>query len=131
MSDAPDAVPEDRLLEIAGTRVLLCAPEGPPIAGERDATDLVGLTFGRDIGVIAIPAARLDAAFYRLASGLLGAVAQKFVNYRLRLAVIGDVSAYEAKSAPFRDFVREANRGRHVWFVPDEAALARKLEAAA
>jgi hypothetical protein len=28
-----------------------------------------------------------------------------------------------------RDFVRESNRGRHVWFVADEADLERRLSA--
>ena len=58
---------------------------------------------------------------------LLGAVTQKFVNYRQTLAIVGDVSGFEARSTPFRDFVRETNKGGHIWFVPDLAALERKL----
>jgi hypothetical protein len=48
---------------------------------------------------------------------------QKFVNYRMRLAVVGDVSAHEAASEPFRDWVRETNRGKDIWFVPDLASF--------
>ena len=122
---------EGVIVELGGTQVLMCDVSGPLIASERDATDLVGLTFGANIGVVAIPASRFDPEFFRLASGLLDAVTQKFVNYRRRLAIVGDVSAFEAKSTPFRDFVSETNKGRHVCFVPDMAALERKLAAGA
>jgi hypothetical protein len=122
---------EGDTVELGGVSVMVCRADGAPIAGERDATDLIGLTFGSDIAVVAVPAARFDPEFFRLASGLLGAVTQKFVNYRRRLAIVGDVSAFEARSTPFRDFVRETNKGRHVWFVADMAALERKLAAPA
>ena len=56
-----------------------------------------------------------------------GAVVQKFVNYRLRLVVVGDVSEHVAASTALRDFVREANRGTQTGFVADEAELAAWL----
>jgi hypothetical protein len=46
------------------------------------------------------------------------------VNYGLRLAVVGDISEPLADSEALRDFVRESNRGRQVWFVADVAGLA-------
>ena len=51
------------------------------------------------------------------------------VNYGLRLAVVGDISAYLKRSAPLRDWVRESNRGADLWFVEDFVALDEKLEA--
>jgi hypothetical protein len=47
----------------------------------------------------------------------------------MRLAVMGDVEAHTAGSASFRDWVREANRGKHVWFVTDLADLSERLAA--
>ena len=76
---------------------------------------------------MAIPAARLSPDFLRLSTGLAGEVLQKFVNYGLRVAIVGDVSAAAAASAPLRDFIGESNRGGHVWFVPDLAALEAKI----
>ena len=52
---------------------------------------------------------------------------QKFVNYRMGLAVIGDISAHTAVSAALADFVWEANRGRRLWFLPDLDALSARL----
>jgi hypothetical protein len=54
-------------------------------------------------------------------------VLQKLVNYRFRIAVLGDVSAATADSEPLRDFIRESNRGTTVWFLDDLAALEAKL----
>ena len=48
-------------------------------------------------------------------SGLAGEILQKFVNYRLKVAIVGDYSRYTSK--PLHDFIRESNRGRDVFFV--------------
>ena len=74
--------------------------------------------------------ARLAAhpAFLQLRSGLAGEFIQKFVNHRLAFAVIGDVDRI-AESEALRDFVRESNRGRSVFFLPDLDAFAAKLAA--
>ena len=80
-------------------------------------------------GALALPKARLGEDFLKLRTGLAGAVIQKFVNYRVRLAIVGDVSAEAAASDALRDFVRESNAGDRVWFVPDLAALETRLAA--
>ena len=56
---------------------------------------------------------------------------QKFVNYGIRAVFVGDVAAPVAASDALRDFIRESNRGRHVWFVADLAELEAKLAARA
>lgn len=60
---------------------------------------------------------------------MAGDFVQKFANYRQGLAVVGDISQALTESSALRDFVRESNRGRHVWFVADEADLERRLSA--
>ncbi|WP_334162090.1 DUF4180 domain-containing protein [Phenylobacterium sp.] len=117
----------DRILELGGVPVLVCAEVGPPLASDREASDIVGEALGGGVRVIAIPVGRLPPAFLDLKSRLAGEVLQKFVNYGLQVALVGDVSAAVARSGPLRDFVRESNRGRSVWFVEDLAALEAKL----
>jgi hypothetical protein len=56
---------------------------------------------------------------------------QKFVNYRIRLAVIGDISAFTGASRALRDFIGETNRGRSAWFVADLDELKQRLAAEA
>jgi hypothetical protein len=97
--------------------------DGPPITIESHANDIIGETFGRDIDLVVIPAARLAPEFFRLSSGLAGAILQKFTNYHLRVAIVGDISTYLEKSAPLRDFVRESNRRGAVRFVDSASEL--------
>ena len=101
-----------------GVPVLVCAAEGAPIATSQDALDVIGAAFGR-ADVVAIPAGRLDESFFRLRTGVAGEIMQKFVNYRIRLAVVGDIAERVAASSALRDLVRESNRGRQIWFVTD------------
>ncbi|MBS0363643.1 MAG: DUF4180 domain-containing protein [Proteobacteria bacterium] len=119
------------LRQIAGRKVLVCADEGPTLAEYANLTGLIGDLFGEGgVELVAIPLARLGPDFLRLSSGVAGEVLQKLVNYHFQVAVLGDTAAAQAASGPLRDFVRESNRGRTVWFVDDLAALEAKLAAA-
>ncbi|WFE40366.1 DUF4180 domain-containing protein [Micromonospora sp. WMMD998] len=119
----------DELVERIGVPVLLCDPDGPPIATEADALDLIGAAFA-GATVVVVPAERLDPRFFALGTRFAGEVMQKFVNYRLRLAVVGDISAHLAASGALRALVTESNRHDQVWFVSDLAALDDRLRAA-
>mgnify|MGYP001764939981 CR=1 FL=1 len=56
------------------------------------------------------------AGFFDLRTGLAGEILQKFSNYRMRLAIVGDFS--HLKSRNWRDFIRESTRGKMVCFIP-------------
>ncbi|MES9524550.1 DUF4180 domain-containing protein [Streptomyces capoamus] len=117
----------DTLVTLHDTRVLRCAPDGPALDGESAALDLIGDALGRDAQVVVVPVQRLADEFFRLRSGVAGAVAQKFVTYRLRLAVLGDMADHVAASDALRDFVYESNRGNQLWFLADEEELDGRL----
>jgi hypothetical protein len=116
----------DEMQQRAGVPVLVCDPAGPPIATEQDALDLIGAAF-LGAQVVAVPANRLDDRFFSLGTRFAGDVMQKFVNYRLRLAVVGDISTQLAGSSALRALVHESNRGEQIWFVPDLDALDERL----
>ncbi|MHC1561534.1 DUF4180 domain-containing protein [Actinomycetospora sp. C-140] len=107
-----------------GVRVLVLPEQGPVIGDEQGALDVIGQAFGEEAEVVAVPVGRLDPAFTRLSSGVAGAIVQKFVNYRLRLAVVGALSD---TSGPVDDWMREANEGRELWFVADLTELDARL----
>ena len=113
--------------QIGDVRVLQCSAEGPAIATDRDASDLVSLSYSEGATLICIPVGRLSPDFFQLRTGFAGAFIQKLVNYRRRLAIVGDVSAWAAESRAFRDFVYEANNGRDVWFVASADELESRL----
>lgn len=63
--------------------------------------------------------------FFRLSSGIAGEVLQKVVNFRMKLAIIGDFSGYTSK--PLKDFIYECNNGNDIFFVADEKQAIEKL----
>lgn len=77
---------------------------------------------------IALFKAALDERFFVLSSKLAGDILQKFVNYQMKLAVIGDFSGYTSK--PLRDFIYESNQGNHVFFVATENEAVERLSRA-
>jgi hypothetical protein len=117
----------DSLRHISGVPVLVCVPDGPVIRGERDALDLIGEAFGVGAEWVAVPASRFGDEFFRLRTRVAGEIIQKFVNYRLGLAVLGDVSRHTTASPALRDFVYESNKGAQTWFVSDAEDLADRL----
>lgn len=77
-----------------------------------------------DSSRIVIHTESLPEDFFNLRSGLAGEILQKFSNYRVRLAVVGDFDNIESKS--LRDFIRESNNRGIINFVKSlEEALSR------
>ncbi|MFD7893593.1 DUF4180 domain-containing protein [Streptomyces sp. NPDC059743] len=120
----------DVLQHLDGTPVLMCAPDGPPLGDERAATDVIGDGMYHGAAWAAVPVARFTDDFFRLRTRVAGDIVQKFANYRLKLAVVGDITSYTEASTALRDFVRESNRGTQLWFVPDTEALRVRLASA-
>lgn len=67
----------------------------------------------------------IDKKFFNLASGLAGDMLQKVVNYRLKLAIVGDFSAYDSIS--LKAFIYESNRSNHIAFVETVSEALAKL----
>lgn len=64
--------------------------------------------------------------FFVLSTGLAGAVLQKFVNYRMKVAIVGDYSKYTSK--PLKDFIYESNKGNDIFFVSTREEAVQKLD---
>lgn len=119
------------VLDIAGRRVLMAGSDDPIIRNTRDVLDLLARAMGERAGMIAVPVDRLDPSFFQLRSGFAGELLQKLVNYRFKLAILGDISHYVRESAAFRDLVTECHRGNSVCFVADLTELSDRLAATA
>ncbi|MFE2281696.1 DUF4180 domain-containing protein [Streptomyces sp. NPDC059454] len=117
----------DELVTWHGVPVLVCDRDGRKLSGGDTALDLIGDAMGCHAEMVAVPAERVADEFFALRSGIAGDVVQKFVNYRIRLVIVGDIASRVADSDALRDFVREANRGTQTWFVADRAELEERL----
>ncbi|UNK39439.1 DUF4180 domain-containing protein [Shinella sp. H4-D48] len=114
-------------IEMSGTKVLVLSAQGMPVATEADGNDVISEAFSAGATLVAIPVEQLGPDFLRLETRLAGTVFQKFVNYHLRCAIIGDVTALLEGSKALRDFVRETNKGRSIWFLATIADLETRL----
>ena len=119
----------DSVLTLAGQTVLCCADEGEILSSPALIMDFIGAAFGAGAEWMALPVSRLSPDFFQLRSGLAGEVSQKFVNYQIRLAVVGDIQPWLQQSEALSAWVRECNRGQQVWFVVDLDELSRRLAA--
>jgi hypothetical protein len=118
----------DLIEERHGVPVLVCAADGPVVATVQDGLDLIGEAF-QGAEVVAVPAERLADNFFALDSGLAGEIMQKFVNYHLRLVIVGDIGRHLAASSALRALVHESNQGKHVWFLAGLDELDARLSA--
>lgn len=93
--------------QIHDRRLVVFAEAGPLLKDENDVSLFIAPAFEHDAGMIALPVNRLDDAFFQLRSGIAGAVLQKFINYRLRVALRGDdITSWLGQSNALQDFVR-------------------------
>ncbi|HEX4003874.1 MAG TPA: DUF4180 domain-containing protein [Candidatus Acidoferrales bacterium] len=112
-----------------GTKVLVCSPDGKKLRADRDAVELVGEAYGHEAQWIVIPTERLEDAFFELRTRVAGEIISRLVQYRLRVAIIGDISRHLEESSALRAFVRESNRGDEVWFLQSIDDFGGRLEA--
>lgn len=88
-----------------------------------DFVATVGFTEG--CNRIVLPKSALAEEFFHLRTRLAGDILQKFINYHVKVAIVGDFSMYNSKS--LTDFIYECNQGKDVFFLADEQQAIEKL----
>lgn len=82
------------------------------IRSEQDALDLLG---NSETQTLIMHDYNFEKDFFDLSTKKLGDVLQKFTNYRVRVAIIGDFSKYPSAVLP--NFITESNRFGEYIFV--------------
>lgn len=95
------------------------------INSAEDGLDLLGNLYYEDFDSVIIHEKNITADFFDLRNGMAGEILQKFSNYRVRLAIVGDISRFSAKS--MKDFIFESNKYGHVNFVNNVSEAIAKL----
>ncbi len=114
-------------LTVKNNLIVYIKSEDILITGAQSALDLM-MTVKYDTGCsrLVLDKSAISEDFFRLSSGMAGEVLQKFINYHMKLAVLGDYSRYTSK--PLQDFIYESNRGRDIFFVENLEQAIEKLE---
>lgn len=100
--------------------------EGLILTDVQSALDLIGyVNFKAGSNKIIVYKENIAEDFFVLSNGKLGEVLQKFVNYGISLAIVGDFSIYTSK--PLKDFVYESNKGKHIFFTKNEQSAIEKF----
>jgi hypothetical protein len=116
-----------KFFEVNGIRIFEVPESGPALRTGGDAVDLMSAASEFRAAFIAIPISRLDDDFFELRTRIAGELAQKFVMYGRRIAIVGDISQRTAASRSIAAFVAESNRGRDLWFVENMQELRKRL----
>lgn len=67
---------------------------------------------------VALNKEAISEDFFILKTKLAGDILQKFINYKVKIAIYGDFSSYTSK--PLKDFIYESNNGNDIFFVTSE-----------
>jgi hypothetical protein len=109
-----------------GANIARVSGEGLIIKDTDSALDLMAdVRYQTGCDKIILDKNSITEDFFKLSTGLAGEILQKFVNYRVRLAIVGDFSGYTSK--PLKDFIYESNKGQHVNFVSTEEEAIKRL----
>ena len=67
----------------------------------------------------------INSVLFDLKNKILGELLQKYINYNIKFAVIGNFSKFNSKA--LNDFIYESNKGRDFFFVEDIDTAVEKM----
>ena len=105
------------LAELTGKDTLLNSTD--------DFIDLLGNASYQGATGIIVHENQLSPEFFDLSTRIAGEILQKFSNYRMKLAIVGDFGKYSSKS--LRDFIYESNKTGHILFVSTREEATQRI----
>ncbi|WP_426585920.1 DUF4180 domain-containing protein [Mucilaginibacter sp. R-33] len=107
------------------TKIAEVISEEQIILTSQDGLDLLGNLYYQDFDRIIIHEKNITPEFFNLKNGMAGEILQKFSNYRVRLAIVGNFKKYHGKS--IAEFIYESNKGKMVNFVSSQSDAIKML----
>ncbi len=96
------------------------------ISDVQSALDLLAtVQYEVDSKRIIIHKSLISESFFDLKTRLAGDILQKFINYRVKIAIVGDFSMYTSES--LKDFIYECNNGDDIFYLATEQQAIEKL----
>ncbi|WP_261301026.1 DUF4180 domain-containing protein [Paenibacillus andongensis] len=96
------------------------------ITDVQSALDLMAtVRYEADCDRIILNSSALSEDFFELKTRLAGEILQKYMNYRVKVAIVGDFSIYSSES--LKDFIYECNKGKDIFFLSNEEQAMDKL----
>ncbi|MCI0767024.1 DUF4180 domain-containing protein [Bacillus sp. TL12] len=115
-----------RVHEKENSKVAIIESTDIVIEDVQGALDLMAsINYEHDCQKILIHKINITEEFFNLRTRLAGEILQKYMNYGVKLAIVGDFSVYNSKS--LADFIYECNKGKAVFFLRDEESALSAL----
>jgi hypothetical protein len=103
------------LIDINGIYIAEIISDSIEIKNAQDALNIMANCGYQGARKIIIKEKNMIPDFFDLKTGIAGEILQKFSNYNVQLAIIGDFSKYSSKS--LKDFIFESNKLGRINFV--------------
>lgn len=120
---------ENMLITIArnnDTKIAIIHSDNILLSDLQSALDLIAtIKYENDCDHIAINKEAISESFFELKTGLAGEILQKFINYKVKFAIIGDFSTYTSRA--LKSFIYESNTGKDIFFVSSDTEAIEKL----
>lgn len=108
------------------TSIALIESDKLVLTDVQSALDLIAtVNYETGCSRMALNKAAISEDFFKLSTCLAGEILQKFINYHMKFAIIGDFSMYNSKA--LKDFILESNNGKDIFFVSNEDEAIEKL----
>ncbi len=91
----------------------------------QDGLDILVDVYYQDIDKVILYEKNIVSEFFDLKTGMAGEILQKFSNYKMKLAIVGDFSKHQSKS--LNDFIFESNKMGQINFVVSIEEALEKL----
>lgn len=113
-------------VEAGGVDIAVVSSSDVLIGDVQSALDFIAtVRYETDCDRIVLNQSNVSDSFFDLKTRLTGEILQKFINYQVKLALVGDFSVYNSQS--LKDFIYECNHGNDFLFMPTEQQAIQKL----
>jgi len=108
---------QELIVEVSSDSIIL--------KNEQDAIQIMEDIFAVGASKIILYKENITQEFFDLKTGLAGAILQKFVNYHIQVAFVGDFGNITSRS--LNAFISESNRGNQIFFYENLDLAIQKL----
>ena len=108
---------KQKIAEIKSDEIVIKTPQ--------NALDIMAEASYYEASSLILREKNLSPEFFDLKTKVAGEILQKFSNYMVKMAIIGEFGKYKSES--LKAFMRESNQGKQIFFVGDREAAIQKL----
>jgi len=104
-----------QIKEINGVKMVEVVADQIVLSNVEEALDIIGNAGYLEVYKVVVKEEQIAPDFFDLKTKIAGEILQKFAQYGIQLAIVGNFSKFESKA--LRDFIYESNKQGQISFV--------------